>query len=64
MNEFGEFLKKLRGKKSIREVAKDIGISHTYLSTLEKGFDPRTKKNGIQHPMYWRNCPTITMYLI
>lgn len=44
MNEIGELLKELRGKKSIREVSKDIGISHTYLSTLEKGYDPRTKK--------------------
>ena len=42
MNEFGIYLKELRGKKSIREVAKEVGISHTYLSTLEKGKDPRT----------------------
>ncbi|WP_144704941.1 helix-turn-helix domain-containing protein [Fictibacillus phosphorivorans] len=44
MSEFGQYLKELRGKKSIREVARDVGISHTYLTTLEKGFDPRTKK--------------------
>ncbi|WP_176087343.1 helix-turn-helix domain-containing protein [Virgibacillus dokdonensis] len=44
MSQLGEFLKELRGNKSIREVAKGIGISHTYLSTLEKGYDPRTKK--------------------
>lgn len=44
MNEFGEYLKKLRGNKSLREVTKFTGISHTYLSTLEKGYDPRTKK--------------------
>ena len=44
MNSFGEYLKSLRGKRSIREVSNKIGISHTYLSTLEKGFDPRTKK--------------------
>ncbi|QTQ09332.1 helix-turn-helix transcriptional regulator [Macrococcoides canis] len=31
------------GKKSIRESANEIGISHTYLSTLEKGIDPRSK---------------------
>ncbi|WP_077212635.1 helix-turn-helix domain-containing protein [Bacillus dakarensis] len=42
MNELGNYLKELRGKKSIREVAKEVGISHTYLSTLEKGKDPRT----------------------
>lgn len=29
-------------KLSLREAANLIGISHSYLSTLEKGFDPRT----------------------
>lgn len=44
MNEFGEKLKELRGKKSIRKASRGIGISHTYLDSLEKGFDPRTGK--------------------
>lgn len=44
MNELGNYLKELRGKRSLREVQKGTGISHTYLSTLEKGYDPRTKK--------------------
>ncbi|WP_342042831.1 helix-turn-helix domain-containing protein [Bacillus sp. OTU2372] len=44
MNEFGNYLKELRGKLSLRDVQKGTGISHTYLSTLEKGYDPRTKK--------------------
>lgn len=44
MDDFGKYLKKLRGKDSIRETAKKVGISHTYLSTLEKGYDPRTNK--------------------
>ena|SRR5699024_7151993 len=44
MNNFGLYLKALRGEKSLREVQRATGISHTYLSTLEKGFDPRTKK--------------------
>ncbi|MEH7356803.1 helix-turn-helix transcriptional regulator [Neobacillus drentensis] len=44
MNELGDFLKKLRGDLSLREVQEGTGISHTYLSTLEKGYDPRTKK--------------------
>lgn len=44
MNELGSYLKELRGKKSLRDVQKDTGISHTYLSTLEKGIDPRTNK--------------------
>lgn len=44
MNKFGKKIKKLRGEKSIREAARGIGISHTYLDSLEKGYDPRTGK--------------------
>ena len=43
----GDYLKTLRGNKSIRQAAKDIGISHTYLDSLEKGYDPRTNKKRI-----------------
>lgn len=46
MNELGNYLKKLRKNKnkSIRKASEEIGISHTYLDSLEKGYDPRTKK--------------------
>jgi SOS-response transcriptional repressor LexA len=44
MNELGNYIKELRGGKSLREAAKDIGISHTYLDTIEKGYDKRSKK--------------------
>lgn len=46
MNELGDYLKKLRKGKSlsIRKASEGIGISHTYLDSLEKGYDPRTKK--------------------
>lgn len=47
MNEFGEKLRELRGNKSIREAARGIEISHTYLDSLEKGADPRTGKKRI-----------------
>lgn len=40
----GEYLKKLRGKESLREASKRIGISHTYLDTIEKGYDKRSGK--------------------
>lgn len=43
MSEIGEIIKKLRGKESLREASKKIGISHTYLDTLEKGYDKRSK---------------------
>lgn len=43
MSEIGEIIKSLRGEASLREASKRIGISHTYLDTLEKGFDKRSK---------------------
>jgi|SRR5690625_2218374 len=44
MSEIGDLLKELRGKESLREASKRIGISHTYLDTIEKGFDKRSGK--------------------
>lgn len=46
VNELGNYLKELRKEKSlsIRKASEEIGISHTYLDSLEKGYDPRTKK--------------------
>ncbi|QKQ29222.1 helix-turn-helix transcriptional regulator [Staphylococcus hominis] len=44
MNEFGKKIKELRGQESIRSAARHIGISHTYLDSLEKGIDPRSGK--------------------
>lgn len=43
MNELGELLRKLRGKRSLREVSKLTELSHTYISDLEKGFNHNTK---------------------
>ncbi len=44
MENLYEFLKKKRNllKLSLRNAADKIGISHSYLSNLEKGIDPRT----------------------
>ena len=42
INTFGEYIKQLRGETSTRQAAKDIGVSHTYLDSLEKGYDMRT----------------------
>lgn len=44
MTIFGDYLKEIRGSRSLREMEKITGLSHTYLSTLEKGYDPRSKK--------------------
>ncbi|MEV9639525.1 helix-turn-helix domain-containing protein [Mammaliicoccus sciuri] len=44
MKKLGPFIKELRGKESLRDAAKRIGISHTYLDTVEKGFDKRSGK--------------------
>lgn len=38
----GELLRDLRGKESLRDASKRIGISHTYLDTIEKGYDKRS----------------------
>jgi transcriptional regulator with XRE-family HTH domain len=46
MGEFGQFLKELRGKRSLREIERLSGVSHVQLSNLEKGVDPRTGKKS------------------
>ncbi len=52
MDKLGEYLIKLRKdkSKSIRKASEEIGISHTYLDSLEKGYDPRTKKGRTPTP--------------
>lgn len=40
--ELKDLLRKLRGKESLRKVSRRAGISHNYLSIIEKGIDPRT----------------------
>lgn len=52
---FGEYLRKLRGNRSLREMEKITGLSHTYLSTLEKGYDPRSKKKRNPTPEALKN---------
>lgn len=42
LDELRNLIKKLRGKESLRDAAKRIGLSHSYLSILEKGIDPRS----------------------
>lgn len=43
MSELNRLLRELRGKESLRDVSKRVGLSHSYLSILEKGIDPRSK---------------------
>lgn len=43
-NELGKLLRAKRGEKSLREFAEFLGISHAYLDSLEKGFEPKTGK--------------------
>lgn len=42
LESLGEYLRRLRGKESLRSAAERIGISHTYLDTIEKGYDKRS----------------------
>lgn len=43
-NKLGIFLKEKRGNISLRDFASKLDISHTYLDSLEKGYDARNKK--------------------
>lgn len=45
METLGELIRNLRGKESLRDASKRIGISHTYLDTIEKGYDKRSGKH-------------------
>lgn len=42
MEKLGDIIRGLRGKESLRDASKRIGISHTYLDTIEKGYDKRS----------------------
>lgn len=42
MLKLNELLRELRGKESLRNAAERIGLSHSYLSILEKGYDKRS----------------------
>ena len=56
INTFGNYIKQLRGETSTRQAAKDIGVSHTYLDSLEKGYDMRTNSK--------RSPSVVTVYKI
>jgi transcriptional regulator with XRE-family HTH domain len=43
MSTLGNILKNLRGKRSLRDIAKDTGLSHSYIADLEKGYKHSTK---------------------
>jgi HTH-type transcriptional regulator, competence development regulator len=38
MNTLGTLLRELRGKKSLRTVAEQTGLSHSYIADIENGF--------------------------
>jgi transcriptional regulator with XRE-family HTH domain len=52
MNNLGALFREIRLSKkwSIRQAAKKMGISYSYLSILEKGVDPRTGKDSNPKP--------------
>lgn len=43
-NALGIAIREARGDLSLHDYAKKIGISHTHLDSIEKGYDPRTGK--------------------
>lgn len=52
MSNLGELFREIRLSKkwSIRQAAKKMGISYSYLSILERGVDPRTGKDSNPKP--------------
>lgn len=42
--DFGQFLRYLRGNRTLREAAELSGLSYTYISIIEKGYKPGTDK--------------------
>ncbi|MCX7843305.1 MAG: helix-turn-helix domain-containing protein [Clostridia bacterium] len=52
MNNLGQLFRQIRRSKkwSVREAAKRLGISYSYLSILEKGTDPRTGRDSKPQP--------------
>lgn len=43
-DKLGDTIKQARGEKSLRQFAREIGISHTHLDSIERGSDRRTGK--------------------
>lgn len=43
MSEIGDLLRELRGKKSLRKVAEETGLSHSYIRDIELGYKHNTK---------------------
>lgn len=58
LENLGRLVSEKRGKRGVREVAREIGISHATLSRIEKGFHPDlenyqkvTRWLGLETPM-------------
>lgn len=50
MEELGELLRSLRGKKSLRDIAEITGLSHSYIADVEKGYKHDTKTHVTPSP--------------
>lgn len=48
--DIGNYLREIRGKRSLRNISELTGVSHTHLSDIEKGKDRRTGKTMIPSP--------------
>jgi transcriptional regulator with XRE-family HTH domain len=46
----GDFLRELRGKRSLRDIQEVSGVSYTYLRNIEKGVDPRSGNEILPTP--------------
>lgn len=50
ITEVGNYLRNLRGKRSLRDIQEISGISYTHLRNIEKGIDPRSGSELIPTP--------------
>jgi transcriptional regulator with XRE-family HTH domain len=50
MTRIGDFLRELRGNRSLRDIQKISGVSYTYLRSIEIGVDPRSGNEIVPTP--------------
>lgn len=61
MSDFTSYLKRLRGKISMRQVAKSTGLSNAYLSQLESGKRDNPHPEVLKELAAFFNVPMIEM---
>lgn len=61
-NELGELLRKLRGNRSEREIAKETGLSHTIIRDFELGFRQSSNAPILPSPTALKKLSEVYQY--